>query len=151
MSVLSWGKCKIEHTTSTNGTPASDWTELDVPKEDTTQLSTTAGNEKQATEEGGELVDYTVSANTYELSFDLFVKKGKTRPFSDRDGVVAGEHAFRITPEDTECEGILIERAALRVEISFTTANGILLHHVAKGLKPATGNTVKPYTASATQ
>ena len=36
MSLLSWGKCLIEHATSTKGVPAEAWTATDTPKEDTT-------------------------------------------------------------------------------------------------------------------
>lgn len=146
MSVLSWGKCLLEHTTSTNGTPGSSWTALPVPKQDTTQLTATAGDQVDATEEGGDIVDSRTSKNTYELVFDLFVKKGETRPFEDADGIIAGEHAIRLTPEDEECEGFQIDRCTLRVEESYTSADGILLHYVARALKPATGKTVKPYT-----
>ena len=48
MSILSWGKCKIETTPSTNGAPTSPeaWKALDTPKEDTTKITPTAGTEK---------------------------------------------------------------------------------------------------------
>lgn len=77
MAVLSWGKCKIETTPSTNGAPTSPeaWKALDTPKEDTTKITPTAGTEKTATEEGGELVDVRYGKNTYTLEFDMFVKK----------------------------------------------------------------------------
>lgn len=41
MAVLSWGKCKIETTPSTNGAPTSPeaWKALDTPKEDTTKIT----------------------------------------------------------------------------------------------------------------
>lgn len=149
MAILSWGKCKLQHTTSVEGEPGADadWTELDTPKKDTTQLTTTAGEETLAQEEGGEVVDARYGKASYELAFDLFVKKGKARPFEDLDGVITGEHALRVIPEDTSCEGIQIDRSILRVEESYTTADGKLLHYVAKCLKPKTGKTVKPYTA----
>lgn len=148
MSILSWGKCKIETTPSINGAPAdnADWKPIDTPKEDTTKITPTAGTEKTATEEGGELVDVRYSKNTYTLEFDLFVKKGKERPFEDNDGLIAGEYAFRITPEDEEGEGSLIDRSAVRCDESYSTAEGKMLHYVAKCLKPKTGKTVKPYT-----
>ena len=46
MSILSWGKCKIETTPSTNGAPTSPevWKALDTPKEDTTKITPTAAN-----------------------------------------------------------------------------------------------------------
>lgn len=151
MSQLSWGKCTIEKATSPKGTPAEQWTAIDTPKEDTTKLTPTAGTEKTATEEGGELVDSRTGKNTYQFEFDLFVKKGGTRPFDDVDGVISGEHAFRVTPEDEECEGFQIDRSTVRCEESYSTAEGKLLHYVAKVLKPATGKSVKPYTKTASK
>ena len=148
MAILSWGKCSITHGTSSNGAAASQWTAIDTPKEDTTKLTTTAGTETTATEEGG-IVDARNGKNSYQLEFDLFVKKGGTRPFTDDDGVVAGEHSFRVTPEDPTCEGIQIDRSIVRCEESYSTAEGKLLHYVVRCLKPASGNTVKPYTAGA--
>lgn len=149
MAILSWGKCSITHGTSSNGAAASSWTAIDTPKEDTTKLTTTAGTETTATEEGGGIVDARNGKNSYQLEFDLFVKKGGTRPFTDDDGVVAGEHSFRVTPEDPTCEGIQIDRSIVRCEESYSTAEGKLLHYVVRCLKPASGNTVKPYTAGA--
>lgn len=147
MSVLSWGKPIIEHASSTGGEPdaSASWTKIPTPKKDTTKLTPTAGTETTAEEEGGEIVDSRTGKNSYQFEFDLFVKKGETRPFDDDDGIITGEHAFRLTPEDKACEGYLIDRCSLRVEESYTTADGKLLHYVAKCLKPKTGKTVKPY------
>lgn len=147
MSILSWGKCSITKTTSANGAPTTNWAAIDTPKEDTTKLTTTAGNETTATEEGGAIVDARFARASYQLEFDLFVKKGGTRPFTDNDGVIEGEWAFRVTPEDNTCEGIQIDRSIVRVEESYSTADGKLLHYVVRCLRPASGNTVKPYTA----
>lgn len=148
MSILSWGKCAVQKAASSNGTPGATWTAIDTPKENTTKVTPTAGQEKTATEEGGGIVDAMNGKNTYVFEFDLFVKKGGTRPFEDVDGLVAGEHAFRVIPEDTECEGVQIDRCIVRVEESFSTDEGKLLHHVCRCLKPAQGKTVKPYTAT---
>ena len=149
MSILSWGKCLIEHSTSTDGAPGTNWTAIDTPKEDTTKLTPSAGTEVNATEEGGEIVDSRTGKNTYLFEFDLFVKKGKERPFEDNDGIIAGEHAFRLTPEDEDCEGLQIDRATVRVEESYSTADGKMLHYVVRCLKPKSGKTVKPYTKGA--
>lgn len=149
MSQLAWGKPTIEYATSTKGTPGDAWTTIDTPKEDTTKLTPTAGTEKTATEEGGELVDSRTGKNTFQFEFDLFVKKGGKRPFEDIDGYISGEYAFRLTPEDNENEGFQIDRATVRCEESYAAADGKLLHYVVKVLKPATGKSVKPYTASA--
>lgn len=146
MSQLSWGKPTIEFASSTKGAPAETWKAIDTPKEDTTKLTPTAGTEKTATEEGGDLVDSRTGKNTFQFEFDLFVKKGGTRPFEDVDGVISGEFAFRLTPEDDENEGFQIDRSTVRCEESYAAADGKLLHYVVKVLKPATGKSVKPYT-----
>lgn len=147
MAKLSWGKPSIETATSTGGEQASGatWKAIDTPKENTTKLTPTAGTEVEAIEEGGDVVDSRTGKNKYQFEFDLFVMKGKERPWDDTDGIIPGEHAFRLTPEDETCEGILIDRCTLRVEESYTTADGIMLHYVAKVLKPKTGKMVKPY------
>lgn len=146
MSQLGWGKPVIEWASSTKGAPGENWTAIDTPKEDTTKLTPTAGTEKTATEEGGELVDSRTGKNTFQFEFDLFVKKGASRPFEDVDGVVSGEFAFRLTPEDEENEGFQIDRSTVRCEESYAAADGKLLHYVVKVLKPASGRSVKPYT-----
>ena len=151
MALLSWGKPGIETTTSTDGAPgaAAAWREIDTPKENTTKLTPTAGTSTEAIEEGGDIVDFRTGKNKYQLEFDLFVKKGKKRPWDDDDGIIEGEHAFRITPEDEDCEGIQIDRCKLRVEESYATADGIMLHYVAQILKPKNGKKVKPYFKNA--
>jgi hypothetical protein len=148
MALLSWGKPTIQHATSSDGAPSGEWTDIDTPKQDTTKITPTAGTETTAQEEGGDIVDVRNAKNTYQLEFDLFVKKGKARPFEDNDGVIAGEHAFRVIPEDDECEGAQIDRSTIRLEDSYTSADGILLHYVIRPLKPKTGKTVKPYYKS---
>lgn len=148
MSVLSWGKCLIEEADSTDGKAGDKWTPLDIPKQDSTKLTPTAGTQTDATQEGGDLVDSRKGKTKYVLEWDLFVKKGGKAPFEDEDGVIAGEHALRVTPEDKACQGILIERCTLSVDINYTTADGILLHYTATALKPAEGNTVKFWTAT---
>lgn len=142
--ILSWGKPTIGWKTSTNGQPASgSWTIIDTPKENTTQLTTSAGDNVEAKEEGGELVDVMFKKNTYTLEFDIFVKKGGALPWADTDGIVAGEYALEITPEDADCVGIQIDRCTLRAEINYSSADGITVHYTATPLKPASGKMVK--------
>ena len=157
MAMISWGKCQIRHCESFNGIPVTplttetaleSWTEIDTPKEDTTKLTTTAGNEVKATEEGGAMVDVKYNKSEFELEFDIFVKKGSEAPFDDEDGVIAGEHALVVIPEDKACEGILLERSHGRCDMTYSTAEGILLHYVFKALKPNTGKMVKLFNAT---
>lgn len=152
MATISWGKPSLFQTTpSTAGAPAenAEWKDIETPKDGTLQINVTEGSEVTALEEGGGLVDIRYNANTYELQFTEFVKKGKTPIFEDVDGVVAGEHAFRFLPEDDACEGRQMDCAMVRVVETFTTADGILRQYKARGKKPASGNTVKKYTKGA--
>ncbi len=148
MAILSWGKCFITHAVSIDGVPTSAWGGLDTPKEGTTKLNTVSGNDSTATREGGSTVDARNGKNTYQLEFDLFVKRGYQRPFSDDDGNIVGEHAFRVEPEGANCEGIQIDRCTLRVEESYSTAEGKMLHYIARILRPAEGKSIKPYTGA---
>lgn len=148
MAVLNWGECDLFHTTCANGAPSGEWTELPTPKMDSTELSTDTGDDMTAQEEGGAIVDYMPGKNTYELAWDEFVKKGEDPSFEDNDGVIDGEHSFRIEAQDKDCPAIQIDRAVLRVEESYTTADGQLRHYVAKALKPASGKTIKSYVPS---
>ena len=151
MAILSWGKGLLETTPSIDGAPASnaDWTAIDTPKTDTLKVTATAGSETTAQEEGGDIVDSRIGKTTYQLEWDNFVKKGVDLPFEDNDGIISGEHAFRYTPEDETTEGFLIERSTVHAEESYSTADGKLVHYVAKCLKPKTGKTIKPYTKTA--
>lgn len=149
MAILAWGKglletCALGANGALPATPT--WKPIDTPKEGTLKLTPTAGQETNATEEGGDIVDSRKGKTTYTLEFDLFVKKGVNRPWDDNDGLITGEHAFRYTPEDDTTEGFLIDRSTVSCEENFAAADGKLLHYVARCLKPATGKTVKPYT-----
>lgn len=146
MSVLSWGKPRIQKCASVAGVPDGNWVDLDTPKQDTTKLTTTEGQEVTANEEGGDVVDVRAGKNTYSLEFDQFVKKGVARDFEDEDGLVAGEFAIRLIPEDEATEGLLIERATIRVVENYSATDGKIRHVVVKAIKPAAGKTLKPYT-----
>lgn len=148
MALISWGKPKIEWATSVAGAPSGSWTAVDTPKMDTTELSTEAGDETTAQIEGGETLDTRRQANRYTLTFTLYAQKGKSKPFPDVNGVVDGNYAFRITPEDPECEGYLFENTTVSVEESYTPADGKLWVYTVNILKPATGDMVKPYAGS---
>lgn len=143
--MLSWGKCGIQFATSTDGAPGSTWTDFDTPKSGSTKLTTTAGTQTTAQEEGGGVVDVRNAANSYKLEFDIFAKKGVSLPTAlvIVDGVIAGEYAFRVIPEDATAIGMQMDRAVAHVEESYSSEDGILYHFVADGLKPKTGNTVK--------
>lgn len=154
MAVLNWGECDLFHAVPEGGAAPktkSGWKELPTPKEDSTKLTSNEGTDKEAREEGGAIVDFLPGKNSYTLEFDLYVKKGETEKDSVQwlldavDGVVPGEHSFRVESQDKDCWSILIERATVKVTDAYTAADGSTLHVKATALKPKEGNTVKYY------
>ena len=126
MAQLSWGKPSIEFgKCSADGAAPTTWTKLPYdPVENSTKLTPTKGEKKEAKVEGGENEAVKYTKNTYTFEFEIRAAKGRTKPIEDEDGVVADEYAFRLTPENPECEGFLIERSTVSVEDTFDTAEG---------------------------
>lgn len=154
MSVLSWGKPKIEVAPYVDGALPTEptWAAFPTIKENSTQLTTTKGTKQEAKSEGGDVVDVRYSKNSYSLSCEVFVKKGDTvKPIVDVDGVVATNYAVRLTPEDTTVEGFIIDKALVTVEETWNSSDGKLLKYTFDALKPATGNMLKSYTYVAPQ
>lgn len=149
MAQLSWGKPKIEFgKCGINGANPSVWTVLPYdPVENSTKLTPTKGEKKEAKVEGGENEAVKYAKNTYAFEFEVRSALGRSKPIEDSDGVIEGEYAFRITPEDAACEGILIDRSVVSMEETFDTAEGKKWKYTVDVLKPTTGNQVKPYTA----
>lgn len=145
MATLNWGKMKLETKPSEGGAPKenAEWKKIDTPKNGTTKIESTEGNVTEALEEGGGVVDSRTEQSKYKLEFDLFVKKDTDPPFEDEDGVIQGEHAFRLIPEDPTAKGYLIDRAQVAVTESYTSAEGGLMHYVIKVLKPKDGKFLK--------
>ena len=146
MSVLSWGKPLVEWAASTSGAPSGTYTAFSEIKEDTAKLTTTAGTKKEATQEGGGVIDVRYGENKYQFEVDLFVKKGDKKPFVDVNGVVAGNYAVRLTPEDDKCEGFIMENCTVTCQESYASADGMIWKYLFDGLTPASGNICKPYT-----
>lgn len=134
MSVTAWGKCSI-FVKDLSKTGAN-WVKLDTPKEDTTELTPTKGDTLTATEEGGGTVDRKTKKSTYELAYQLFIKKGKVQPFKTIDGVIEGNYAVAVQPEDPEVPGAYLGNTAVGAEEAFTTADGALITYTHSALIP---------------
>lgn len=157
MAVLSWGKPTVEfiETDETTGLAPAEgtWNKFGEIKEDSSSLEVTEGELIEATEEGGNVVDARRKANKYKFSLDLFVKKGDTRPIPDINGIIARNYAVRLTPEDAECEGFLLDKCNVTVSERWTAAEGKMLHYTFDGIKPGKNDPnaiiCKPYPANA--
>ena len=146
MAQLSWGKPTIEFA-KCNGAAALEFKPLGYdPVEGSTKLTPTKGEKKEAKVEGGEVEAVKYAKSTFAFEFEVRAAKGRTKPIDDLDGVIEGEYAFRLTPEDPECEGILIDRSIVSLEETFDAAEGKKWKYTVDVLKPADGGAqVKPY------
>lgn len=137
MSVIGWGKPRIFAKDLDDS--ASAWFEFANPVENSTQLTTTKGDKKEAKVEGGENEDVRYSKNTYALALNIRAAKGRQRPISDSDGLVAHKYAIVVQPEDPAVQGLVIEKATVSVEDSFSTEEGGVWAYVFDALKPDSG------------
>lgn len=149
MGQISWGRPKIEVSKlDADGNPTV-WVQVDNPAEDTSKLNAEAGDKKEAKGEGGEIVDSKTGKNKYTFEFELYAKKGKSKPIEDEDGVVAGNYAVRLTPEDTTQEGFIIDKSSVSVTDGWDAAIGKKWKYTFNGLDPKAGRICKPYMANA--
>lgn len=141
---LSWGKPTIKIGKLGDGGKApSSWIDIPTPVENSTKLTPTKGTKREAKIEGGENEAVKYTANTYTFEFELRAGKGRAKPVDDVDGIISGEYAVRLQPEDPTVEGIVIDRSTMSMEETFDTENGKKWKYTFDVLKPATGNQVK--------
>ena len=145
MAVLTWGIGSLEHKDSVNGEPKAEgaWEKIDIPTQDSLKVETKEGETIEAKDEAGNIVDSRTTPSSYEITFDLFVKKGVALPFTDKDGIIDGEHAFRYIPEDPTCQGWQADRTTISSSILFSTKEGAKYRYKVKVLKPKDGNAFK--------
>ena len=147
MAVLSWGKPKVEiGVTVGNAAPAS-WLVLPEIVQDTAKLTTEQGNKKEAIAEGGGILDVRIDKSKYNFECEIFVKKGDTKQINDDDGIVLDNYAIRLTPEDPETEGFIMDKTNVSCVETWSSADGKRWKYTFGGLIPATGKILKPYLA----
>ena len=141
---LSWGKPTIKIGKLGDGSKApSSWIDIPTPVENSTKLTPTKGTKREAKIEGGENEAVKYAANTYTFEFELRAGKGRAKPVDDVDGIISGEYAVKLQPEDSTVEGIVIDRSTMSMEETFDTENGKKWKYTFDVLKPTTGNQVK--------
>ncbi len=150
MAQLSWGKPTIEFgELGANGAAPTTWKKLAYdPVENSTKLTPTKGEKKEAKVEGGECEAIKYGRNSYVFEFEVRAAQGRSKPIPDSDGIVEGEFAFRLTPENPACEGIQIDRSVVSVEETYDTAEGKKWKYTVDVLRPASGDQVKAYIAA---
>lgn len=143
MAVIGWGRPTIAISKlDTNGDPTT-WDEVPTPAEDSTSLTTTKGDKTEAKLEGGANEDVKYGRNTYALAYQIRVAKGKTMPFTAIDGVVEGEYAVAVQPEDPTVPGIMIKKSVVSAEDTYSTAEGGAIVYTHDALQPNEGSQVE--------
>lgn len=132
MSTISWGKPRlIAKKLGGSGT----WLELPTPVQDSTELTTTKGEKKEAKIEGGENEDVKYERNTYSLAASIRAAKDRKKPFDDADGVIDGNYAFVLIPEDPTNRGFVFRKSVISAADSFTAADGGVWEYVVDAIK----------------
>lgn len=140
-NAIGWGKSHL--LVKDLDSPTAKWTKLPTPKENTTKLTPTKGDKKEAPIEGGENEAVKYSANKYVLEYTIRRLKGRKKPFKDENGVIAHRYAIFIQPENMTVPGPYIENSVVSLADEFSTEEGALLTYSHDGLKPDSGNIVK--------
>ena len=142
MAVIGWGRPTIAISKLDSKGDPTTWTEVPTPAEDSTSLSTTKGDKTEAKLEGGANEDVKYGRNTYALAYQIRVAKGKTMPFVAHDGVVDGEYAVAVQPEDPSVPGIMIKKSVVSAEDTYSTAEGGAIVYTHDALQPNEGSQV---------
>lgn len=143
MAVIGWGRPTIVISKlDTKGQPTT-WSDVPTPAEDSTSLTTTKGDKTEAKLEGGANEDVKYGRNTYALAYQIRVAKGKTMPFVALDGVVDGEYAVAVQPEDPSVPGIMIKKSVVSAEDTYSTAEGGAIVYTHDALQPNEGSQVE--------
>ena len=143
---LAWGKAQVQYAKLTGGEPGT-FKAFPYSVDGSLQLTPTKGDKLEANIEGGEPEAVKYKKNTFTLEFEI--RQGnedgtpRKKPIEDEDGVINGEYAIRIMPEDNSVEGIQIDRCVLSLEDSFNTADGGRWKYTVDVLKPKSGNQIK--------
>lgn len=131
---LGWGKCRIF--IKKLGEPAAKWKEVPTPVDGSTQLNPTKGDKKEAKIEGGENEAVKYGFNNYELIYQIRRAEGRAMPIDHNDGVVLGEYAVALQPENPDVDGFIIDRSTVSVSDPFTTEEGSVWEYTHDVLKP---------------
>ena len=147
--VLSWGKPKIEICKLVDGklpiTP--NWIELDTPVENSSKMTATKGDKKEMKIEGGEVIATRYGKNSYLFECEIPVGAGSEKPIKDEDGVIHDEYAVRLTPENDDAQGWIMEKTNVSCEDTWDSESGSKWKYSFDGVKPNSGAICKPYKA----
>ena len=147
MKALSWGKPRIFVAPIENGVEGT-WLEVKTPVENTTKLTTTKGDKKEAKVEGGEVECVKYNRNTYALEFEIRIgleNDGTVTvpPFDDEDGIIQTTYAVKVQPENASVPGLYIKNSVVSLEDSWDAENGKINRYTCDVVKATTGKSME--------
>ncbi len=150
MATVSWGAPTLEFmklSASVTVPPEGAWTgqtgyfklEGNVLLEDSSQLNTSEGETKTIRNEFGEDVDRKQMPASYQFATSVIKKKGETLVASGLapvNGVVAGDWAMRLIPEDSATTGFIFRKCSIGTSKGWNADQGALDNITVNGLLP---------------
>jgi len=141
MATVSWGAPTLEFIKLGQGvdpSQASAWAsgsnsyvkiKGDILLEDSSQLNTSDGETKTLKNEFGEDVDRKQMPASYDFETSVIKKKGETvvqTAFSPVNGIVDGDWAMRLTPEDWQTTGFAFYKCSISTAKGWNADQGAL-------------------------
>ena len=150
MATVSWGAPTLEFmklSSSVKVPPTGSWTgqngyfqiKGEVLLEDSSQLNTTEGETKSLRNEKGEDVDRKQMPASYQFQTSVIKKKGESlvqNGLSPVNGVVAGDWAMRLIPEDPATTGFIFRKCSIGTSKGWSADQGALDNLTVNGLVP---------------
>lgn len=146
---LSWGRYTALFAKYDNAGVIGTKTTFAEIEDGTGVLNFDEGDLMEALEEGGGLVAAKNKKGRYNWVHTLYLKLGDVPPIQDEDGVVEGNYALWLIPENPAAPGVYLEMCTVSVVNGFTAEGGAKITYTFRALRPSpTSNAMKWYWAT---
>lgn len=146
MASTSWGAPTLQFVPLTTNAvpPTGKWDneeglitiEADILLEGSTTLNTEEGETKKLKNARGNDVDSKKMPSSYTLETSIIRTKGSTPKFQAVNGIVTGDYAMRLIPEDPAAIGIQFGKCNIAVNKGWDENQGLLDILTVSGVQP---------------
>ena len=146
MASTSWGAPTLQFVPLATGetAPTGAWDsveglitiEADILLEGSTTLNTEEGETKKLKNARGNDVDSKKMPSSYTLETSIIRTKGSTPKFQASNGIVSGDYAMRLIPEDPAAIGIQFGKCNIAVNKGWDEDQGLLDILTVSGVQP---------------
>ena len=146
--LIAWGQPRLWWVKLVNGVvPAlARWKAMFTPKEGTTNVSVTEGEQRSAKVEGGKKIAERKDADEFYFNFEQYARTPDTgvepeMPFDQsHDGQIGGEYAILLQPEYAGAVGLRIDKCTASVQPNWTAEEGTVFAFRCPILMPNDGS-----------